>query len=87
MDPAAPLPFPRASVDPIEHDLAEMNAAIDLVAGGFATRIQLVGLVRPEALAPSGLAHAQLMGVQFSLDRHGEGSFAVTVGPIIQRSA
>jgi len=81
MDAPAPLPFPHASLDPVEHDLAEIEAAIDLVAGGLATRIQLVGLIRPEAVAPTGLAHAQHKGVTFSLDRRGEAPFAVTVGP------
>lgn len=81
MDAPAPIRFPHASVDPVEHDLAEIQAAIDLVAGGLATRIQLIGLIRPEAIAPTGLARAQLRGVRFSLDRRGEGAVAVTVGP------
>lgn len=81
MDAHAPLPFPHASLDPIEHDLAEIEAAIDLVAGGLATRIRLVGLMRPEAIAATGLAHAQLRGVRFALDRGKEAPFAVTVGP------
>jgi hypothetical protein len=81
MEEIAPLPFPRASIDPLEHDLTEIAAAIDLVAGGLATRVQLVGLIRPEAAAPSGLARAQLRGVAFHLDRRGDARFAVTVGP------
>lgn len=85
MDATAPVPFPHPSLDPIEHDLAEIEAAIDLVAGGIATRVQLVGLIRPEAIAPTGLARAQLRGVRFSLDRRGEAPPAVTVGPRISR--
>lgn len=81
MDSPTPVPFPHASLDPHEHDLAEIDAAISLVAGGIATRIQLIGLIRPEAVAATGLAHAQGRGLMFSLDRRGESQFAVTVGP------
>lgn len=81
MESPAPLPFPFASLDPIQHDLAEIDAAIDLVARGIATRIQLVGLIRPEAVAPMGLARAQRMRVSFAVDRRGDAPFAVTVGP------
>lgn len=87
MDSVAPVPFPHTSLDPSEHDLAEIEAAIDLVAGGLATRIQLVGLIRPEAVAPSGLARAQLRGVRFSLDWRGEAPLLVTVGPRLHTSA
>ena len=85
MESPIPLTFPRASLDPVEHDLAEIDAAIDLVAAGLATRVQLVGLVRPEAVASSALARAQLKGVHFGLDRREEAQSVVTVGPRLQR--
>ena len=81
METLIPLPFPHASLDPVERDLAEISAAIDLVATGLATRVQLVGLIRPEAVASSALAQAQLKGVHFNLDRRGGAQSAVTVGP------
>ena len=81
MDSPSLLPFPGASLDPIEHDLVEIDAAIDLVALGLATRIQLVGLIRPESVAPDALAHAQRRRVAFVLDRRGEAPYAVTIGP------
>lgn len=84
MDAPAPLPFPHPSLDPIEHDLAEIEAAIDLVAGGLATRIQLIGLIRPEAIAPTGLARAQEAGVGFRLEHFAGGATAVTLGPRVQ---
>jgi hypothetical protein len=81
MDPITLLPFPNASVDPIERDLAEIDAALGLVARGLATRVRLVGLMRPEAAAPAGLAHAQEAHVAFSLDRQTDGTVMLTVGP------
>jgi hypothetical protein len=79
--PTIPLPFPNASTDPIDRDLTDIDAAITLVASGLATRVRLVGLVRPEATAPAGLAHAQEAKVGFSLDRNADGIAAVTLGP------
>jgi hypothetical protein len=81
MDRITTLPFPNVSPDPIEHDLIEIDAAIALVARGLATRVRLVGLLRPEAAAPAGLAHAQQANVGFSLDRNAEGAATVTLGP------
>jgi hypothetical protein len=81
MDPNVLLPFPAASGDPIERDLAEIDAALGLVARGLATRVRLVGLMRPEAAAEAGLAHAQEAQVAFSLDRGTDGAVALTVGP------
>jgi hypothetical protein len=78
---STPLPFPNASIDPIDHDVTEIDAAITLVASGLATRVRLVGLRRPDAAAPAGLAHAQEAHVGFSLDRSADGIAAVTLGP------
>ncbi|MEA2548185.1 MAG: hypothetical protein QOE42_783, partial [Chloroflexota bacterium] len=38
MDPTTLLPFPNASIDPIESDIAEIDAALGLVTRGLATR-------------------------------------------------
>jgi hypothetical protein len=74
------LPFPVDQGDQVEHDLIEIDAAIALVAGGFARRVCLVGLRSPELAAAIGLAHAQDRGVTFSLDHGVNGSAVVTVG-------
>jgi hypothetical protein len=81
VDPTRLLPFPNASMDAIDHDLIEIDAAIVLVARGLATRVRLVGLMRPEAAAAIGLAHAQLANVDFSLERNPGAGATVTLGP------
>ena len=81
MDATTLHPFPRASGDPLERDLSEIEAAIDLVARGAATRVRLVGLTRPEGAAPTGLARAQEANVAFRLDRGPSGAVSVTLGP------
>jgi hypothetical protein len=81
MDPTPFLPFPMAATDPLDRDLAEIDAGIAMVSLGLATRVRLVGLARPEAAASSGLAHAQAADVRFSLDRGPSGVVAVTLGP------
>jgi hypothetical protein len=83
MDQTTLLPFPTASTEPVARDLVEIDAAIDLVAHGLATRVRLVGLMRPEAVAAIGLARAQDALVGFSLDRGPTGIVAITVGPRI----
>lgn len=81
MEPPTILRFPNAPPDPIEHDLTEIDAAIALVADGSATRVHLVGLMRPEGAAAVGLAHAQQANVGFSVDRNPDGRTTVIVGP------
>jgi hypothetical protein len=73
------IPFGTTG-DPLERDLTEVDAAIGLVATGSARRVRLVGLVRPEAVAGIGAAHAGAASVAFRLERDG-GAIAVTVGP------
>jgi hypothetical protein len=82
MDQSTLLPFPDASTDPVTRDLVEIDAAIDLVSRGLASRVRLVGLLRPDAVAAIGLARAQGALVGFSLDRGVSGG-AITVGPRI----
>jgi hypothetical protein len=76
----SPIPFPNAPSDPLGHDLAEIDAAIAMVASGLASRVRLVSLGHADAVAATGLAHAQDASVDFRLDRNGEAT-AVTVGP------
>ena len=80
MDVVWHFPFSDAPSDPLGHDLAEIDAAIALVATGGATRVRLVNLGHPDVIAATGLAHAQDAGIGFRLDRNGDAT-AVTVGP------
>ena len=72
MDSLSPIPFPNAPSDPLGHDLAEIDAAIALVASGRASRVRLVSLGHADAIAATGLAHAQDASVDFRVDRNGE---------------
>ena len=81
MEPPALLQFPNVSLDRTEHDLVEIDAAIALVDRGFATRVQLLGLMDAEAAAAIGLAHAQQANVGFSLARRPDGGSILIVGP------
>jgi hypothetical protein len=77
-----PIRLPSATAALIEHDLAEINAAVELVAHRVATRVTLTGLVDPETVAGRGLAFAQLNRVRFALERDPEaGTVLVVVGP------
>ena len=80
MEIESPIPFPRPTSDVAGPELAEIDAAIALVASGLATRVCLVSLVHVDAIAATGLVHAQAAGVSFRLDRNGDAT-AVTIGP------
>ena len=43
MDPITRLPVSHPRLDPLDRDLAEIDAAIGLVVGGAARRVRLVG--------------------------------------------
>jgi hypothetical protein len=74
------ISLPRRRTDPIEIDLAHVEAAIALVLRGGAVRVRLVGLTDPESLAPVALARAQASGVGFSVDRDPR-AWTLTIGP------
>ena len=86
MEHIEPIPFPRA-LEPSDEDLddalAEVDAAIALVARGAAVRVRLIGFALAEAVAGLAAAHAQLAGVGFQIDRPDvAGALAIIVGPI-----
>ena len=81
MDPTTFLPFPGASPEDVDADLAEIEAGVALVSLGLATRVRLVGLAHADAVAGAGLAHAQASHVAFALERSPSGAVAVTLGP------
>jgi hypothetical protein len=85
MEPVTRLPITRALPSPVERDLAEIDTAIELVRRGLATRIRLVGLMRPDGVASVGLARAQAAGLLFVVDREPDGVASLTVGPRIHR--
>ena len=67
--------------DATERTLAEIDAAIGLVAVGAATTVRLVNLALAEQLAFDAAARAQAAGVGFSLNRERSGSTMLVVGP------
>ena len=79
---------PRLIHLPVEHQaadhvLADLVAAIELVAGGGARRVVLAGLPGVEAVAAEALGYAQAAHVAFSLSRTpGTPVPAVVVGPL-----
>jgi hypothetical protein len=78
-----PIRLPSATVALLERDLAEITAAIELVAHRVATRVVLTGLEDPESIAGRALAFAQLNRVRFALERDLAGGPAVViVGPL-----
>lgn len=77
---AALLPFPLRDAAPLELDLAEVAAAVTLVARGSARRVQLVNLRRPMAAAGDAAAQAGEAGVEFRVERSG-GRVGFVVGP------
>ena len=80
MDPVDLHVLSRVSVEPLEHDLAEIDAAIELVRLGLAIRVRLAGLIAIDRVVGMAAAHAQTAGVQLALDRAGA-SPALTIGP------
>jgi hypothetical protein len=66
-----------------DKELADVAAAIALVAGGGARRVTLSGLRRSEEIAADALALAQAAGVEFALQRaRRDGPPAIVVGPV-----
>jgi hypothetical protein len=96
MDASAVIAFPGtvgdATVDDLDQEgdsieswrvLAEIDAAIALVAGGAARRVRLTGLPFVDDVAGVGLAHARAEGVGFAIERTASaGGATVTVGPL-----
>lgn len=65
-----PIPFPHASTefDPLERDITEVDAAIELIATGMANRVRLANLSRPDAAAAHGAAVVTGLAVRIRLD-------------------
>ena len=80
MDTAG-LSFLPGADDLIDADLREVDTAIEMVASRLAVRVRLVGLNDADTIAPIALAHAQLAGIDFRIDR-GE-TTSLTFGPAV----
>lgn len=80
MEPADLIVLPRLRIERLELDLAHVDAAIDLVRSGAATRVRLVGLTDNGDLASTALARAQAAEVAFGVDR-GNSGLTLTIGP------
>ena len=67
--------------DATERTLAEIDAAIAMVALGIAVTVRLVNLPTAEEVAFDATARAQAAGVAFSLLHDGPDSTTMVVGP------
>jgi hypothetical protein len=91
MDSASVVAFPRlddgegagvALASANAGAIAEIDAAIDLVAGGVARRVRLTAIPFVESVAAVGLARARAAGLAFRFERNERlGVVTVTVGP------
>ena len=83
MESTRPIRLPAAVAASHERDRLEISAAIALVARRAATRVVVVGLQDPAAIAAAGLAEAQAAGVRFALTRDSAtGAISVAIGPL-----
>ena len=65
----------------IPYSVAEIDAAISMVATGIAVRVRLVGLAHPGIAAAVALARTQAAGIRFEIERSPDGIASLTVGP------
>ncbi len=70
--------------DATERTLAEIDAAIAMVAQGAAESVRLVSLPLAEESAFDAAARAQVAGVAFSITRDA-GSVSLRIGPRLER--
>jgi hypothetical protein len=94
VDSPTVIAFPRPGADRTPLDgagaaaLAEIDAAIALVAGHAARRVRLTAVPFVELAAAEGLAHARAAGMVFVFERpEREGVITVTIGPLEADSA
>jgi hypothetical protein len=90
MDSPAVIAFPRPDTDPDDAAdvasiaLAEIDAAIALVAGRAARRVRLVAIPFIDTVAGVGLARATAAGLAFGYEPTDRiGIATVTIGPAV----
>ena len=81
MDHPRPTPLPVATPLAADRALAELFAAIELVALGMARRVHVTGLAGLDEVAAQALVRAQLAGVRFTLTRDQPDTVTAIVGP------
>ncbi|MEW5992263.1 MAG: hypothetical protein AB1736_13080 [Chloroflexota bacterium] len=81
MDDPRPTPLPVAVPLAADRALAELYAAIELIAGGLATRVHVTGLAGLDEVAAQALVRAQQAGVRFTLIRDQPDMVTALVGP------
>ena len=69
------------SVDAVERALSEVDAAITMVASGFARSVRLCNLPAADEAAFDAAARAQAAAVAFNLQRDGTRSVTMIIGP------
>lgn len=81
MDHPRPISLPVAAPIAAERALAELFAAIELVAWGVATRVHVTGLAGLEEIAAHAAVRAQAAGVRFTLMHDRPDSVTAIVAP------
>lgn len=82
MEAQPPVPLPVAATRAADRALAEIDAAIDMVALGLAARVHVTGLGGLEDVAAVALSRAQAAHVRFALSRDGgPTSLTAIIGP------
>lgn len=81
MERPRPIPLPVAVPLSADRALAELFAAIELVASGIATRVHVTGLSGLDEVAAQALVRAQQAGVRFTLTRDQPDAVTAIVGP------
>jgi hypothetical protein len=81
VDHPRPTLLPVAVPPAADRALAELFAAIELVARGVATRVHVTGLAGLDEVAAQALVRAQLAGVRFTLTRDQPDTVTAIVGP------
>jgi hypothetical protein len=72
MEPYLPMTMaPATRLDAAVRDLADVDAAIELVSRGAVDRIRLVGLRDPDGAAALAAAHGLAADVVLALERDG----------------
>jgi hypothetical protein len=72
---------PATRLDAALRDLADVDAAIELVASGTVSRISLVGLRDPDGVAALAAAHGLAADVVLALERDGRHATLVISRP------
>jgi hypothetical protein len=73
--------LPGGALDPAERALAEVDAAVALVARGVALTVTVSGLAAAAEVAATAAARAQAEGLAFHVRRDTAAAVTLVVGP------